>query len=432
MDPRPRPAVQPRDGADVRLDRHVRKEADLLDDVADAAAQLHEVLLADARAVDADVAARQLDQPVDQPERSRLSAPGRTDEHADLPRGDGEREPVDCGAVGSRVLLGRLVEDELRRLARHPVNYRLREGLAEADVVSVRVLDAELAHPPRLVAERIVDRGSALGHLGVEGVDVVRAEVDVPDVLDQLPVRDDGRRRERIHDPLAVPPSDQEVGRVTVQLRLEADGVPEPGGGSFDVRAQEDRRRLLEPHSNASSPTVRPGGRLSSFSSASRTPSANDSRAVVSWRIVSSWPSLPKITSWCATRPGRRTEWTTVSPPISSAVARAVPDGASFFASLCSSMISARGKNAAASRAKRIISTAPVEKFGATKSRSPRSAARSCSGRGSQPVVPTTHDTPCSSAARAFAGAASGVVKSTHASRPPTSGSSPISIAFTS
>ena len=135
------------------------------------------------------------------------------------------------------------------------------------------------------------------------------------------------------------------------------------------------RRRARRPSQEHLQPDVRPGGNSGSFSSASRTPSANDSRAVVSCRIVSSWPSPPKITSWCATSPGSRTEWMTGSPPIKPAVARAVPDGASFFASLCSSMISARGKYCAACSAKRIISTAPSEKFGATNTRSPRSRA---------------------------------------------------------
>ena len=62
---------------------------------------------------------------------------------------------------------------------------------------------------------------------------------------------------------------------------------------------------------------------------------------------------------------GRRTEWMATSPPIDSAVALAVPDGASTFASLCASTISARGRCLAASAAKRIISTAPRAKFGA-------------------------------------------------------------------
>ena len=59
----------------------------------------------------------------------------------------------------------------------------------------------------------------------------------------------------------------------------------------------------------ASSPTVRPGGRSRTCSSASSTPGTNASREVVSCRIVSVSPAPPKMTSWCATRPGRRTEW---------------------------------------------------------------------------------------------------------------------------
>ena len=35
----------------------------------------------------------------------------------------------------------------------------------------------------------------------------------------------------------------------------------------------------------------------------------NDSRPLESWRIESVWPRPPKSTSWCATRPGRRTLW---------------------------------------------------------------------------------------------------------------------------
>ena len=50
---------------------------------------------------------------------------------------------------------------------------------------------------------------------------------------------------------------------------------------------------------------------------------------------------------------------------IRSAVSIAVPDGASAFWSWCSSMISAVSKYGAASSAKRIMSTAPIAKFGA-------------------------------------------------------------------
>ena len=76
---------------------------------------------------------------------------------------------------------------------------------------------------------------------------------------------------------------------------------------------------------------------------------------------------------------------------IRSAVASEVPEGASTFWSWCSSMISADSKNGAASSAKRIISTAPMAKFGATRQfervNAPRSASRSAAAR---PVVPTT------------------------------------------
>ena len=54
--PRLRPAEQPRDGRHVVADRHVREEADLLDHVPDPASQLDDGQVADAAAVDPDVA----------------------------------------------------------------------------------------------------------------------------------------------------------------------------------------------------------------------------------------------------------------------------------------------------------------------------------------------------------------------------------------
>ena len=97
---------------------------------------------------------------------------------------------------------------------------------------------------------------------------------------------------------------------------------------------------------------------------ASSTPGMNDSRSIESWRIVSVWPTSPRMTSWWATRPGRRTEWIGTSPSISSAVRAAVPLGASSLRSWCSSTISALAMCRDASAAKRIISTAPIAKFG--------------------------------------------------------------------
>lgn len=79
---------------------------------------------------------------------------------------------------------------------------------------------------------------------------------------------------------------------------------------------------------------------------------------------------------------------------ISWAVRAAVPDGASAFFGWCSSTTSADSKKRAACWANRMVSTAPMEKFGAMSTPAPGEAAsevRSCARRSSvQPVVPTT------------------------------------------
>ena len=66
-----------------------------------------------------------------------------------------------------------------------------------------------------------------------------------------------------------------------------------------------DRSRALE---QCVEPDGDAGRQPAELSSASFTPGANASRDVVSWRIVSVCPGPPRITSWCATRPGSRTE----------------------------------------------------------------------------------------------------------------------------
>ncbi len=98
----------------------------------------------------------------------------------------------------------------------------------------------------------------------------------------------------------------------------------------------------------------------------------NELRSIESWRRLSVCPSPPKITSWWATRPGRRTEWIgswTLPPaaPISSAVRFAVPEGASSLRSWCSSTISHSGMWRAIACEASISSTAPIAKLGATK-----------------------------------------------------------------
>src|SRR5689334_5842261 len=122
----------------------------------------------------------------------------------------------------------------------------------------------------------------------------------------------------------------------------------------------------------------------------------NEARSSESCRIVSVSPCPPSSTSWCATRPGSRTECTctpSCSAPLApsaavvvasgtsprpaaaraalirSAVLAAVPDGASTLFAWCSSIISADSKNLAACAANRIIRTAPTEKFGAIMTR---------------------------------------------------------------
>ena len=79
------------------------------------------------------------------------------------------------------------------------------------------------------------------------------------------------------------------------------------------------------------------------------------------------------------------------SPGSRSAVALAVPEGASSFVSAWSSTISASGRCRPASAAKRSISTAPSAKFGATKHGTPRaraSSSKAARSAGPSPVVP--------------------------------------------
>jgi hypothetical protein len=98
-------------------DRAVREEPGVLDDVADAAAQLGGVHAARVLAVEADGAARGLDHPVDHPQAGRLATPRRSDEHGDLAGGRGEGEVVDRdGAV--RELLGHGIEPDHHGLPR--------------------------------------------------------------------------------------------------------------------------------------------------------------------------------------------------------------------------------------------------------------------------------------------------------------------------
>ena len=69
------PAEQLRDGGNVGVDGLVRKQPDLLDDVADAAAQLDRIHPGDVVATELDPAGGRLDQPVDHLQGGGLAAP---------------------------------------------------------------------------------------------------------------------------------------------------------------------------------------------------------------------------------------------------------------------------------------------------------------------------------------------------------------------
>ncbi len=89
------PAQELRHDADVLLDRHVGEQADLLDDVADRAAQLDRVGIGRILAGDEDAAGGRLDDPVDHLERRRLAAAGRPQQDADLALAELEVDVVD-------------------------------------------------------------------------------------------------------------------------------------------------------------------------------------------------------------------------------------------------------------------------------------------------------------------------------------------------
>jgi hypothetical protein len=109
------PAVPPQqlgDRGDVLRDRAVREQPDLLDDVADLAAQGGRVALGDRAAAEQDVPVGDVDHPVDHPHRGGLAAPGRADEDADLAGRHLERQGIDRGLGRAGVALGRRTELE--------------------------------------------------------------------------------------------------------------------------------------------------------------------------------------------------------------------------------------------------------------------------------------------------------------------------------
>ena len=80
--------------ADVLGHRHVGKQADLLDHIADMAAQLHLIGLCNILTIDINMAAVRLDQTIDGFQRCSFSAAGRADQHNKLSVRDREIQIV--------------------------------------------------------------------------------------------------------------------------------------------------------------------------------------------------------------------------------------------------------------------------------------------------------------------------------------------------
>ncbi len=87
-----RPSEELRRDADVLADRHVRKQADALEHIADASAQQRSVEGLYRDAVDANLAPVRLDQPVDELHRRGLAGAGGADQGDEALRLDRERD----------------------------------------------------------------------------------------------------------------------------------------------------------------------------------------------------------------------------------------------------------------------------------------------------------------------------------------------------
>ena len=101
-------AQQPGHHADVLGHRHVGEQAHLLDDIADAAAQLIPVCLGHVLAVEIDMPAVRLDQAVDHFQGGGLAAAGRADEDGKLPLFDFKIQVVENGLVS--IVQGHMLE----------------------------------------------------------------------------------------------------------------------------------------------------------------------------------------------------------------------------------------------------------------------------------------------------------------------------------
>ena len=111
------PAQQLGHGGDVVGHGEMREQADLLNGVADVAAQLGGGAVLHALAVDEDVALGDVDHAVDHAHGGGLAAAGGADQHADLAGGQLEREVLHGGLVRPGVALRDVAELEGRGLS---------------------------------------------------------------------------------------------------------------------------------------------------------------------------------------------------------------------------------------------------------------------------------------------------------------------------
>jgi len=110
-------------------------------------------------------------------------------------------------------------------------------------IVAVRVLDAELSEPARGVVDRPVDVRSAPLRLGVHRVGVIDTDVNVYSFVGDLRVGNDslfGRKREQDYGCIAA--RNREIGRVAVQVAVEAQAIPVERHGAFEISDQQERR----------------------------------------------------------------------------------------------------------------------------------------------------------------------------------------------
>src|SRR5262249_43123183 len=98
-DPLAWPAQEPWDGGDVLDDRPVREKAGRLNDVTEAPAEHDGVDLADVVAVELDLAGIRHDQAVDHAEERRFAGTRETDEDAEFPARNDQRNVVDGNAA---------------------------------------------------------------------------------------------------------------------------------------------------------------------------------------------------------------------------------------------------------------------------------------------------------------------------------------------